>query len=127
MPGHVGKSDSDAARPEHVYTIETLPELRALGREHAAANPDALVRAREQIGDDDLFTFINGRLAIDLGGVHGPMESEIDLDARAAELGIEVGEVYSLDFFFAERHLTQSNFRIDTTIGDFVDCGTIPN
>ena len=48
----------EAARPEHVYTIETLPELRALGREHAAANPDALERAREQIGDDDLFTFI---------------------------------------------------------------------
>jgi long-chain acyl-CoA synthetase len=46
------------ARPEHVYTIETLPELRALGREHAAASPDALERAREQIGEDDLFTFI---------------------------------------------------------------------
>jgi long-chain acyl-CoA synthetase len=46
------------ARPEHVYTIETLPELRALGREHAAADPDALERAREQIGEDDLFTFI---------------------------------------------------------------------
>ena len=46
------------ARPPHVYTVETLPELRALGREHAAAYPDALERAREQIGDDDLFTFI---------------------------------------------------------------------
>ena len=46
------------ARPQHVYTVETLPELRALGREHAAANPDALERAREQIGEDDLFTFI---------------------------------------------------------------------
>ncbi len=46
------------ARPEHVYTIETLPELRALGREHAVASPDALERAREQIGEDDLFTFI---------------------------------------------------------------------
>jgi long-chain acyl-CoA synthetase len=48
----------EAARPEHVYTIETLPELRALGREHAVANPDALERAHEQIGDDDLYTFI---------------------------------------------------------------------
>ena len=48
----------DGARPQHVHTIETLPELRALGREHAATNPDALERAREQIGEDDLFTFI---------------------------------------------------------------------
>ena len=46
------------ARPQHVYTLETLPELRTLGREHAAASPEALERAREQIADDDLFTFI---------------------------------------------------------------------
>jgi len=70
-------------------------------------------------GDDDLFTFINGRLAIDLGGVHGPESQSIDLDAQASQLGITVGEVYSLDFFFAERHTTQSNFRIDTTINCF--------
>lgn len=73
-------------------------------------------------GDDDLFTFINRKLAIDLGGVHPPQTDTIDLDSRAAELGIEPGETYQLHFFFAERHLTQSNFRIDTTI-DFIDCG----
>ena len=31
-----------AARPEHVYTIETLDELRGLGPEHAAHDPGAL-------------------------------------------------------------------------------------
>jgi fibro-slime domain-containing protein len=70
-------------------------------------------------GDDDLFAFINGILAIDLGGVHGPQSDTIDLDARADELGITLGGVYPLDFFFAERHTTQSNFRIDTTIACF--------
>jgi fibro-slime domain-containing protein len=73
-------------------------------------------------GDDDLFTFINGKLAIDLGGVHGAEDSTIDLDARAGELGISKGAVYSLDFFFAERHTSESTFRIDTTL-DFVSCG----
>ncbi|MCA9621387.1 MAG: fibro-slime domain-containing protein, partial [Myxococcales bacterium] len=72
-------------------------------------------------GDDDLFTFINGRLAIDLGGVHGPQSASIDLDAEAQNLGITVGETYNLDFFFAERHTTQSNFRIDTSIKCFND------
>lgn len=67
-------------------------------------------------GDDDLFTFINGKLAIDLGGIHGPMTATIDLDAQASYLGIVVGETYPLDFFFAERHTTMSNFRIDTSI-----------
>jgi fibro-slime domain-containing protein len=77
-------------------------------------------------GDDDLFTFINGKLAIDLGGVHGAESSTIDLDARAAELGIVKGFKYSLDFFFAERHTSESNFRIDTTIGCFSE-PPVPN
>lgn len=75
------------------------------------------------IGDDDLFVFVNGQLAIDLGGVHNALTGEIDFDAMAAELGIEVGNTYTLDFFFAERHTTESNFRIDTTIVCFVPVG----
>jgi fibro-slime domain-containing protein len=70
-------------------------------------------------GDDDLFTFVNGHLGIDLGGVHGPIEGSIDLDAMAGSLGIVPGGTYDLDFFFAERHTSESNFRIETTIGCF--------
>jgi len=70
-------------------------------------------------GDDDLFTFINGHLAINLGGVHGAESESVDLDQRAVELGIQKGKTYPLDFFFAERHTSDSNFRIDTTIGCF--------
>lgn len=77
-------------------------------------------------GDDDLFTFINGKLAINLGGVHGAQSSTVDLDARAAEFGIVKGNKYSLDFFFAERHTSESNFRIDTTIGCFSE-PPVPN
>ncbi|MGZ3474929.1 MAG: fibro-slime domain-containing protein, partial [Polyangiales bacterium] len=77
----------------------------------------------EFTGDDDLWVYINRKLAIDLGGVHGAENGKIDLDARAGELGITKGKVYQLDFFFAERHTTESNFRIDTTL-DFVDCGS---
>jgi fibro-slime domain-containing protein len=67
-------------------------------------------------GDDDLFVFINKKLAIDLGGVHGPQEAEVQLDAAAGQLGILPGGMYQLDFFFAERHTSESNFRIETTI-----------
>jgi fibro-slime domain-containing protein len=77
-------------------------------------------------GDDDLFVFINGHLAIDLGGVHGAETGSVDLDANAGAFGITPGTIYPLDFFFAERHTSESNFRIDTTIGDFTDCGPEP-
>ncbi len=70
-------------------------------------------------GDDDLFTFVNGRLGIDLGGVHGPLSGQIDMDAMAGTLGLSIGGTYSLDFFFAERHTSESNFRIETTIACF--------
>ncbi|MFV8748940.1 fibro-slime domain-containing protein [Nannocystaceae bacterium ST9] len=70
-------------------------------------------------GDDDLWVFVNNQLGINLGGVHGPMSGQIDMDALAGQLGIQIGGVYDLDFFFAERHTSQSNFEITTTIACF--------
>ena len=63
-------------------------------------------------GDDDLWLFIDDQLVLDLGGVHGVLGGMVDLDS----LGLTVGNTYDFDLFFAERHTTQSNFRIDTSI-----------
>jgi fibro-slime domain-containing protein len=79
------------------------------------------------IGDDDVWVFINGKLAVDLGGLHTEYTGTIDLDTSAATLGIEKGTEYKLDLFHAERHTVLSNFRIDTNFA-FTDCGsTIPS
>jgi len=67
-------------------------------------------------GDDDLWVFINDKLAIDIGGVHPAASGSVDLDAAAASLGLTIGETFDFDLFFAERHLVASNFRIDTSI-----------
>merc|ERR1712129_513162 len=63
-------------------------------------------------GVDDLWVFINGSLAIDLGGMHKPLSKSVELDT----LGLNKGQLATLDLFFAERHTTQSNFRMETTI-----------
>jgi fibro-slime domain-containing protein len=76
-------------------------------------------------GDDDLWVFINGKLAIDLGGLHPAQSRTINLDMAAGMLGISTGKTYPLDLFHAERHTVASHFRVDTTL-TFVDCGTIP-
>jgi fibro-slime domain-containing protein len=67
-------------------------------------------------GDDDVFIFINKKLALDLGGVHPEESASIDFDAQATALGITRGNVYTFDAFHAERHTTQSNFRMETSI-----------
>lgn len=72
------------------------------------------------IGDDDLWLFINGQLAIDLGGVHPELSATVDLDAEADTLGIAIGGAYAMDIFHAERHTVDSNFRIDTSIQCFL-------
>jgi fibro-slime domain-containing protein len=75
--------------------------------------------------DDDLWVFINGKLALDLGGLHLPAKGMVNLDTSAAALGLTRGSVYLLELFHAERHTTVSSFGIDTTL-TFVDCGIIP-
>jgi fibro-slime domain-containing protein len=70
-------------------------------------------------GDDDLWIFVNGKLALDLGGMHLPIEATIDFDEQAATLDIKPGNNYQMDIFHAERHTEQSNFRIETNIRCF--------
>ena len=63
-------------------------------------------------GDDDVFVYIDGKRVIDIGGVHRSQSQSVNLDS----LGLTVGETYDLDFFFAERHYSESNFTITTSI-----------
>lgn len=67
-------------------------------------------------GDDDLYLFINGKLAIDIGGVHAVEEVTVSLDEIADYLGIVQGDRYSFKLFFAERHTVESNFMFQTNI-----------
>jgi long-chain acyl-CoA synthetase len=48
----------DGSGLEHVLTFADLDDLRARGRDHAHADPNAVERAAAQVGEDDIYTYI---------------------------------------------------------------------
>ncbi len=61
--------------------------------------------------DDDLYVFIDKKLAIDLGGTHVAEGKEISTD----ELGLVLGRDYQLDLFYAERMGARGDLLITTS------------
>ncbi|MBR1930361.1 MAG: fibro-slime domain-containing protein, partial [Lachnospiraceae bacterium] len=68
------------------------------------------------LGDDDVYLFINGKLALDIGGAHLAATKTIHLNDMKEQLGLESGNHYTFDFFYLERHTEFSNFYIETNI-----------
>jgi fibro-slime domain-containing protein len=94
------------------------------------------------VGDDDVFVFINKKLAVDLGGTHSSATGSITLDAadgtgyacdfvapgpkpaagacdsatkkggHVVNLGLVKGSVYEIAVFQAERHTIESHYRL---------------
>ncbi len=97
-------------------------------------------------GDDDVWVFLNKRLAVDIGGVHGAKNGSITLGTdgtgvavdwtpgmcgttrtRTLDFQMVVGGVYEIVVFQAERHTSASAYRL--TLSNFTairsSCNTV--
>ncbi len=64
-------------------------------------------------GDDDVWVFVDGKLAMDLGGVHGPADGSFNVDSID---GLENGKNYMFSLFYAERNVVKSTIKITTNV-----------
>lgn len=67
-------------------------------------------------GDDDVYMYVNGTLALDLGGAHGICTKRVNLKDVAEKCNLTPGEVATFTFFYMERNSDASNFKIETNM-----------
>lgn len=73
----------------------------------------------EFLGDDDVWVYINGRLVVDIGGIHTSRTRAVDLDT----LGLTPDSTYTFHIFYTERYKVEGNFKMRTSMDLKADAG----
>jgi len=103
----LGTCDLDRAKHNFYFTSEVRYWFEYQGGESLSF-----------VGDDDVWVFVNGMLAVDLGGIHGAETGSVTLNATAATTyNLTKGKIYEIVVFQAERHIVRSSYKL--TLGKF--------
>ncbi len=60
-------------------------------------------------GDDDVWVYVNGRMALDLGAPHERLQGMVAINET---FGLEMGKIYEIAVFHADRHPRESNYQL---------------
>ena len=84
-------------------------------------------------GDDDMWVFIDGKLAMDIGGIHQPIDGKIDFTNRTVTVAGDTqtgytswdslfdGKQHTLQVFYMERGGCDSNCKIKFNLSQYTD------
>jgi fibro-slime domain-containing protein len=121
--------DKDANGKERLHNFSFTSEVRYWFRYDKSKT-----YTLDFVGDDDVWVFINGKLAADLGGVHTPVDGQVVIGTngdgsttvtatypvspaptptkQTAKLGLQDGKVYEIAVFQAERQSDGSSYKL---------------
>jgi fibro-slime domain-containing protein len=66
------------------------------------------------MGNDDIWVFIDNKLAVDVGGSHMPAPGYVDLDKFLTNA--KQGESYEIDIYYCNRRTPKTSFQITTNM-----------
>lgn len=104
--GTTGTTCNDSQGGNEPHNFHFTSEVRFWFEYDSAAAPRL-----DFSGDDDVWVYVNGHLALDIGGIHGRVAKSFVIDAgNAAAWGLTNGSVYEVAVFQAERNQCASNY-----------------
>ena len=110
---------AQGANATHRWTSEVGKEGNGGRNQHFCAETHATFRFNKGLnfsisGNDDIWVFIDNKLAIDIGGTHLTAPGYVDLDKFMPNAIVD--SLYDIDIFTCDRRTTSSNLSINTNI-----------
>ncbi|HEU4583937.1 MAG TPA: DUF4215 domain-containing protein, partial [Polyangiaceae bacterium] len=121
-----GNEGQQGGSPTASHNFHFTSEARQWFTYSSSATPAPLLTFS---GDDDVWVFVNGKLAVDLGGIHGELTGSVELLGTTGQssctripassgsctnpgITLDPNGVNEIAVFQAERHVTQSNYTL---------------